>query len=367
MFYHLLYPLHEVFSGFNVFRYSTFRSIYAALTAIGLSLLIGPSLIRYLRSRTPQPIRSDGPKSHLSKSQTPTMGGLLIVSAILGGTLLWARWDSLATWMVVGSTVWFAGLGAWDDWLKLSKKNPKGLPARYKLLGQTMGAVAIVGGLAFMAQPDRFMFGGIPLTLSHVKIPLLKAPWQMGWAYYVLAVLVIVGASNAVNLTDGLDGLAIGVFVFCAMALAVTVYLVTHAKFSEYLGVIYVRETSELVVYCAVLIGAGLGFLWFNAYPAEVFMGDMGSLALGAALGTVAVLVKQEFLLVLIGGMFVLEAFSVIIQVGSYRLRKQRVFLMAPIHHHFELMGLSEPKIVVRFWICTIVIVLGSLSFLKLR
>lgn len=367
MMYHWLYPLHEFFSGFNVFRYHTFRSIYGALTAIGMCLIFGPSVIRYLRSRTPQPIRVDGPQAHLTKGQTPTMGGLLIVGAIVAATLLWARWDVRATWVVTAAVVWFGGIGAVDDALKLLKKNSKGLSARYKLAGQMVGAVGLVAYLAASTGSGQLVFNGGGLALTAVKIPLVKIPVELGWAYYVLAVLVIVGASNAVNFTDGLDGLAIGVFIFCAMALSVVVYLVTHIRFSEYLGLIHVREASELVVFCAVLVGAGLGFLWFNAYPAEVFMGDMGSLALGAALGTVAVMVKQEFLLVLIGGLFVVEALSVIIQVTSYRLRKQRVFLMAPIHHHFELMGIPEPKIVVRFWICTIVIVLGSLSFLKLR
>lgn len=367
MLYHWLFPLHEVFSGFNVFRYSTFRSIYGALTALAVCLMVGPAVIRFLRHRAPQPIRKEGPQSHQAKRDTPTMGGIMIVLAILLATILWARWDTPVTWLVAGATVWFAGLGAVDDLLKLTRKNPKGLPGRWKLAGQLVGAVAIVWILSVVGGGDRMMFGAETIGLSFVKIPLVKSPLDLGWMYYALAVLVIVGASNAVNLTDGLDGLAIGVFVFCAMALAVTVYLVGHSRFSEYLGIIHVREASELVVFCAALVGTGLGFLWFNTYPAEIFMGDMGSLALGAALGTVAVVAKQEFLLVLIGGMFVIEALSVMIQVASYRWRKQRVFLMAPIHHHFELMGVSEPKIVIRFWICTMVIVLASLSFLKLR
>lgn len=360
MLYHLLYPLREYFSVLNVFKYSTFRSVYAALTAILISFIIGKFIINKLkRLNIGQNIRDDGPKSHLNKTGTPTMGGIIILISAIISTLLWARLDNSFVIIVLISFIWFGIVGFIDDYLKLTKKTTEGLSVNLKLILQFTGAIAIAIYL--------FYYPLSTIYPTHVKLPLVKLPVNFSFFYFPFIILVIVGASNAVNLTDGLDGLAIGSFLFTAIALAIVVYLVGHSKFSDYLGIVHIREASELAVFCACLVGTGLGFLWFNSYPASVFMGDVGSLSLGGALGTVAVLIKQELLLVLIGGIFVVEAISVIIQVLSFKITGKRVFKMAPLHHHFELTGVAEPKIVVRFWIIAIIIALSSLSLLKLR
>lgn len=360
MLYHLLYPLREYFHALNVFKYSTFRAVYASLTAILISFLIGKFVINKLKKfNIGQSIRNDGPKTHLNKTGTPTMGGIIILISLVLSTILWARLDNSFVIIVLVSTLWFGIVGFIDDYLKIVKKSSTGLNMVLKLILQFIGALAIVVYLYY--DPVSFVYP------THIKFPLIKYPVNLGFFYFVFIILVIVGASNAVNLTDGLDGLAIGSFLFTAIALSIVVYLVGHSKFSNYLGIIYVREASELAVFCAGLVGTGIGFLWFNSYPAQVFMGDVGSLALGGALGTISVLIKQELLLVLIGGIFVIEALSVMIQVLSFKFRGKRIFKMAPLHHHFELLGVPEPKIVVRFWIIAIIIALSSLSLLKLR
>ncbi|MEK6645612.1 MAG: phospho-N-acetylmuramoyl-pentapeptide-transferase [Candidatus Firestonebacteria bacterium] len=360
MLYYLLYPLRDVWHVFNVFKYSTFRSIYAALTAILICFIIGPYVIKKLKTlHFGQSIRTDGPKSHHVKSGTPTMGGIIIIFAIVISTLLWAKLDNRLVLLALTSLVWFGSVGAIDDLLKITKKNALGLSMRTKVIGQLIGAFGI--GMYLYVNPQVVEFA------THIKIPLVKYPVNFAYLYVPFIMLVIIGASNAVNLTDGLDGLAIGTFIFTAMSFVIVTYIVGHSKFSEYLRIIHVSEASELVVFCASMVGASLGFLWFNAYPAQVFMGDTGALALGGALGTVAVLIKQELLLILIGGIFVIEALSVILQILSFKLYGKRIFLMAPLHHHFELSGWAEPKIVVRFWIITIICTLLSLSLLKLR
>ena len=360
MLYHLLYPLREYFHVLNVFKYSTFRSVYAVLTAILISFLIGKFIINKLKKlNIGQNIREDGPRSHLNKTGTPTMGGIIILISLFISTVLWARLDNSFIIVVLASTLWFGIVGFTDDYLKINRKSSRGLNMKLKLILQFIGAIAIA--VYLYHNPASVLYP------THVKLPLIRYPVDFSFMYFPFIILVIVGASNAVNLTDGLDGLAIGSFLFTAIALSVVVYLVGHSKFSNYLGIVYIREASELAVFCACLVGTGLGFLWFNSYPASVFMGDVGSLSLGGALGTVAVLTKQELLLVLIGGIFVVEAVSVIIQVLSFKLSGKRVFKMAPLHHHFELCGIPESKIVVRFWIIAIIIALGSLSLLKLR
>ncbi len=360
MFYHFLYPLYKVYSAFNVFKYSTFRAIMAALTSALIVFLIGKLVIKVLKSlKAGQPIRLDGPKTHHIKAGTPTMGGIMIIFAVLASVLFWAKLDNSFIWMTLFVFCWYAALGGIDDYLKLSKKNPKGISIRWKLAGQLLGALIVAVYLA--NNPI------LPDFDTHIKIPLVKFPVDLGLFYFAFVALVIVSFSNAVNFTDGLDGLATGSLIFSVLALAVVVYLVGNIKFSDYLRILYVKDAGELVIFCAAIVGACLGFLWFNCHPAEVFMGDVGSLALGAAIGMIAVLVKQEILMILIGGIFVVEAASVLLQIVSFRFFKKRIFKMAPLHHHFELKGMHENKIVVRFWIITIVIVLASLTFLKLR
>lgn len=361
MLYHLLYPLKDYFSAFNVFRYSTFRSIYALLTAVIICFLIAPFIIKKLGALNVRQnvLRKGMPAEHYGKSGTPTMGGIIILISVIVSTLLWARLDNRLIWIVLSSTLWFSLIGYLDDYLKIVRQRPQGLIAKYKFLGQLIGALGIIMFIG--------MFPPEAGYATHVKIPLIKLPVDFSWFYYPFAILIIVGASNAVNLTDGLDGLATGTTLFCAMALTVVTYLVGHSKFSDYLGIIHVVNSSELVVFCAAIVGTCLGFLWFNVYPAQIFLGDIGALGLGGALGTISLLIKQELLLVLIGGIFVIEALSVIIQVASYKITGKRVFKMAPLHHHFELSGIAEPKIVVRFWIVTLIIALASLSLLKLR
>jgi phospho-N-acetylmuramoyl-pentapeptide-transferase len=361
MFYHLFFPLHEAITAFNVFRYLTFRTAYAALTALLLSLLIGPCVIRLLQKfQIGQMVRHDGPKSHLSKAGTPTMGGLLILTTMAVATLLWANLATAYVWVVLLSTLAFGVIGFWDDYLKMTRRSSTGWRGKYKLAAEIAVAVVIITAVITLAGPDGHA--------TRFSVPFFKqvAP-DLGVFYIPVAVLVIVGTSNAVNLTDGLDGLATGPVVIAAFAYAGIAYVAGNVRFAEYLNILYIRGAGELAVFCGALVGASLGFLWFNAYPAQVFMGDVGSLALGGALGTVAVIAKHELLLLLIGGLFVIETLSVIVQVASFKLTGKRVFRMAPLHHHFEEKGWQEPKVIVRFWIIAIVLALLSLSTLKLR
>jgi phospho-N-acetylmuramoyl-pentapeptide-transferase len=358
MLYQFLYPLHESFPILNVFRYITFRTVYAVLTAFVVSILIGRKVTALLAQyQVRQAIRDDGPKSHLAKAGTPTMGGILILGATLTTTLLWADLKNRYVWMVILVTVGFGLVGFWDDALKCRYANSKGLRPRAKFGFQVLIALAVAVALY-----------ATPAYSSILSVPFFKTVMpDLGLFYIPFAVLVIVGASNAVNLTDGLDGLAMGPVIITTMAYAAMAYLAGHHRLSEYLLIPYVEGAGELSVFCGALIGASLGFLWFNAYPATLFMGDVGSLPLGAAIGTVAVISKHELLLAFVGGIFVVEAVSVMLQVFSFKLRGKRIFKMAPIHHHFELSGWKEPKIVVRFWIVSIMLALLSLSTLKLR
>jgi phospho-N-acetylmuramoyl-pentapeptide-transferase len=361
MLYHLLFPLAAKWSFFNVFRYVTFRAVYAALTAFVLSLLLGPWLIDKLVSlKVGQVVRHDGPQSHLKKSGTPTMGGLLIVGTLLLSGLLWARLDNLYVWLTLGTVSWFGCIGFVDDYQKLVLKHSKGMSARTKIFLQILGATGLM--LAYFAWvpegPQR----------SILNLPFVKTPVPLhALVYGAFAVFVLVGASNGVNMTDGLDGLAIGSSAFVALAFALITYLVGHAKFAGYLLIPHIPEASELAVLCSALLGSCLGFLWFNAHPAQVFMGDTGSLALGGFFGAVAVLAKQELLLAIVGGIFVFEALSVIVQVASFKLRGKRVFRMAPLHHHYELNGVPESKVIVRFWIVAALFMLAAISTFKLR
>ena len=347
-------------TGFNLFTYITMRAILSALTALALSLVLGPGLIRRLQEKKiGQTVRQDGPGSHLPKAGTPTMGGTLILLAIAAGTLLWANLRSPYIWTVLGVTLSYGLIGFVDDYRKLTRRSPKGLSARAKFLWQT--AVAIVAAVYLYSLADRPQETALLIPyLKNVVIPL-------GGLYVVFVVLVIVGTSNAVNLTDGLDGLATMPAVLVGGALGIFAYAAGNVIFARYLSIPYVEGAGEILVFCAALAGAGLGFLWFNAYPAQVFMGDVGALALGGALGTVAVIVRQELVLVIMGGIFVLETLSVVIQVASFKMTGKRVFRMAPLHHHFELKGWAEPKVIVRFWIITVILVLVGLSSLKIR
>jgi phospho-N-acetylmuramoyl-pentapeptide-transferase len=348
------------FSGLNAFSYITLRAIMGALTALSLSLFLGPKLIRRLtRGQIGQTVRDDGPQTHLQKAGTPTMGGTLILLAILVSTLLWADLRSVYVWVVVGVTMAYGLIGFADDYRKLVQKNPKGLSAREKLVGQSVVALAAAGLLYVTADTPQETALLIPY-LKDVMIPL-------GLLFVPFTYVVIVGTSNAVNLTDGLDGLAIMPSVLVGGALGIFAYAAGNAIFARYLGIPHVAGAGELLVFCAALAGAGLGFLWFNAYPAQVFMGDIGALALGGALGTVAVIVRQELVLLIMGGIFVAETVSVMMQVASFRLTGKRIFRMAPLHHHFELKGWAEPKVIVRFWIITVILVLVGLSSLKIR
>ncbi len=358
MLYYLLFPLHTSYSGFNVFRYITFRAAMAALLALLLSLLLGPLLIRWLTAKQiGQQIRDDGPSSHSTKAGTPTMGGTLIILALVLSTLFLADVANRYVLLALFVTVGFGAVGFVDDYLKLTRKNSKGLSARSKLLAQF--AVALAGAVVLY---------NFPRFSTEITVPFVKnIRLDLGYGYVLFAMLVIVGASNAVNLTDGLDGLAIGPVMIAAGSFAAIAYLTGHLNFAEYLQIPYVAGVGELSVFCAAMIAAGLGFLWYNAYPAQMFMGDVGSLALGAALGMLAVMTKNEILLILIGGVFVVEALSVIFQVLYFKLRRKRVFLMAPIHHHFELKGWPEPQIIVRFWIISFICNIVALSTLKLR
>jgi phospho-N-acetylmuramoyl-pentapeptide-transferase len=360
--FRLLYPLRDRIPVFNVFRYITFRAASAALMALVLSIFLGPALIRWLREKQiGQPIREEGPEGHRAKAGTPTMGGVLICLAIVLPTVLWADVVNRYIWIVLGATVLAMFIGLGDDWHKVSRQQNRGLSGKQKLVFQTLIGVGV--GLAAL-----FLFDKRP-DPTGVIVPFIKAiHLELGAVGYVLfAAIVVTGSSNAVNLTDGLDGLAIGATLIAGGTFAILAYIAGNAILARYLLVPYVEGTGELAVFCAAIAGASLGFLWFNCHPAEVFMGDTGSLALGAALGAVAILIKQEVLLVLVGGLFVVEAVSVILQVVSFKTRGKRIFKMAPLHHHFEKLGWDEAKIITRFWIVAILFALLSLSTLKLR
>jgi phospho-N-acetylmuramoyl-pentapeptide-transferase len=360
MLYYLAQYLQEFHSGFNVFNYLTLRTILGVLTALLISLIVGPSMIRKLGTyNIGQPIRDDGPETHFSKAGTPTMGGALILVAIAVSTLLWADLSNRYIWVVLIVTFLFGVIGWIDDYKKLVKRDPRGLIARWKYLWQSVIAIAVAVYLYKTASPVE----------THLIVPFFKnVAIQLGIVGYVLVTyFVIVGASNAVNLTDGLDGLAILPTVMVGGALGIFAYATGHAGFSEYLAIPNVVGVGEVAIFCGALVGAGLGFLWFNTYPAQVFMGDVGALALGAALGVVAVLVRQELVLFIMGGVFVMETVSVILQVASFKLTGKRIFRMAPLHHHFELKGWPEPRVIVRFWIITVILVLIGLATLKIR
>ncbi len=347
-------------SGFHLFTYLTMRAIMAALTALVISLVCGPALIAWLtRRKIGQTVRNDGPGTHLTKAGTPTMGGTLILLAIGAGALLWGNPRSAYLWVVLGVTFGYGTIGFIDDYRKLTRRNPKGLSARAKILWQALIALAAAGVLYALADRPQ----ETALLVPYLKSALIP----LGGFYVAFTMLVIIGTSNAVNLTDGLDGLATMPAVLVGGALGVFAYAAGNVIFARYLGIPYVDGAGEMLVFCAALAGAGLGFLWFNSYPAQVFMGDVGALALGGALGTVAVVVRQELVLVIMGGIFVAETVSVMIQVASFRLTGKRVFRMAPLHHHFELKGWAEPKVIVRFWIITVILVLVGLSSLKIR
>lgn len=360
----MLLPLFEYLSEYwgalRVVQYLTFRAILGVLTALLISFVIGPAMIRWLSSyNIGQVVRDDGPESHFSKAGTPTMGGALILVSVIMGTLLWADLENRYIWVVVLVTLGFGIIGFVDDYKKVALRNSDGLSAGSKYSWQSVIALVTAIFLYYSAE--------LPIE-THFIVPFFKdVVIDMGWVYILVTYFVIVGFSNAVNLTDGLDGLAIMPTVLVGGALGLFAYLSGHSKFAEYLAIPYLPASGELIVYCAALVGAGLGFLWFNAYPAQVFMGDVGALALGAALGTLAVLVRQEIVLAIMGGVFVMETVSVIIQVLSFKFTGKRVFRMAPIHHHFELKGWPEPRIIVRFWIITVVLVLIGLATLKLR
>ena len=350
----------EINPDFNVFAYITLRGILGALTALAISLVLGPSFIRRLvRKQVRQPIRKLGPESHFSKAGTPTMGGALILFSIVISTLLWSDLGNRYVWTVLLVTLAFGLIGWVDDYRKLVLQNSDGLAARWKYLFQSIVGLGAAIYLYSTAQSPAETQMIVPF-FKGVIIPL-------GFGYVFVTYFFIVGYSNAVNLTDGLDGLAIMPAVFLAVALGIFAYVTGHSVFSEYLAIPYIAGAGELAVFCGALAGAGLGFLWFNTYPAQVFMGDIGALALGAALGLVAVVVRQELVLLIMGGVFVVETVSVIIQVASYRMTGRRIFRMAPLHHHFELKGWAEPKVIVRFWIITVILVLVGLASLKLR
>lgn len=365
MFYHIfyewLYDPEGFTSIFRVFKYITLRTAYATLTGFLVSFILGPTIIRILKlNKITQVVRKEYLANHIGKEEIPTMGGIIIFLATIGSILLWGRFDNYCMIIILLTTIYLGGLGLLDDYLKFRQKKPEGLIIRYKLCGQVI--------LAFMIA----LYLYLPLAskgyTTDLSIPFFKSPpLDLGWLYIPFVVLVIVSTANAVNLTDGLDGLAIGSVIFASIAYAGISYVSGHIKFAQYLGVPYIPGSGELTVFLGALIGASLGFLWFNAYPAEVFMGDTGSLMLGGILGTVAILVKRELLLLIIGGLFVVEAWSVILQVVSYKLRKKRIFKMSPLHHHFELVGWPEPKITARFWIIAVIFTLLSLSTLKLK
>jgi len=360
MLYRVLFPFHTSIPVLNVTGYITFRTAAASLTALAISLVLGPWLIRKLREfQIGQVIRHEGPATHAPKAGTPTMGGLLILTAAIVPTLLWADLENIYLWIAVLSTLAFGAIGFADDYLKIVRRSHYGLLPRYKMAAQVVVALMVGFALIVLAQHN--------LYNTRLIFPFFKRliP-DLGLAYILFTVVVLVGASNAVNLTDGLDGLAISIFAISAAAFTALAYVTGHRVLAQYLNLVHF-ETAELTIFCGSLVGASLGFLWYNSYPADIFMGDVGSLALGGALGTVAILIKQELLLPIVGGVFVLEALSVIIQVASFKMTGQRVFKMAPLHHHFELIGWSEPKVITRFLILGIIFALFSLTTLKLR
>jgi phospho-N-acetylmuramoyl-pentapeptide-transferase len=359
MFFHLLYPLHEIYSVFNVFRYITFRTIYAAITALVICFVVGPWLIRKLHElQIGQTIRDDGPGSHLAKKGTPTMGGILIIFAVTISTLLWANLTVGYIWLVIMVMVGFGLIGFLDDYRKLTRQNSRGIPGKIRLAAEI--AIAAFVGIVLYIKPG---------FNAQVTIPFFKTALpNLGWGYVFLSMFIIVGAANAVNLTDGLDGLAIGPAITCFMTYLLFAYFAGNIKIAAYLQIPYVAGTGELAIFCGAVVGAGIGFLWYNTYPAQVFMGDVGSLSLGGVLGALAILTKQEILLAIVGGIFVLETFSVIFQVGWFKISNgKRIFRMAPLHHHFELKGWAEPKVIVRFWIISVLLALVAISTLKLR
>jgi phospho-N-acetylmuramoyl-pentapeptide-transferase len=358
MLYHLLHPLVQFHTFFNVFRYITFRAIYAVVTSLLICLILGPVVIRKLRQwQLGQTIRPDGPASHLSKGGTPTMGGVLILFAAATATLLWADLTNSYVWVVMGTVLSVGAVGFWDDWCVVRRRSHRGISGKFRLVVEF-----------FIAGCAAVVLAHHPGFSTQLSVPFFKEIHpDLGSLYIPFALFVIVGAANAVNLTDGLDGLAIGPVTIAAGTYLLFSYITGHVKIAQYLQIPYVAGVGELSIFCGALVGAGMGFLWYNTYPAEIFMGDVGSLALGAALGSVAVVTKHEILLAIVGGIFVIEALSVIFQVTSFKLRQKRIFRMAPIHHHFEMKGWTEPKITVRFWILSIFLALVAMSTLKLR
>ena len=376
MFYYLYVVFHVRYHIFNLFRYVTFRTAYASLTALFLSTVLGPYVIRRLKKfQVGQYIREDGPESHHSKAGTPTMGGVLINLCIVIPTILWANLKDPFVWLALGVTLAFAGIGFWDDYQKLRRRKNLGLTARHKFMLQIL--VSFVFGMILVVMTAQGLYNTTLVFpfFKRVRPTFVISSWlHPGWTYglafgpfLAFLVLILVGSSNAVNLTDGLDGLAIGCVLIAASALTVLTYVSGHAVLSAYLEIEHLPDAAELTIFCGAMVGSSLGFLWYNAYPAEIFMGDVGSLSLGGAIAAVAVIIKQELLLPFIGGIFVVEALSVILQVGSYKLRRKRIFKMAPLHHHFELLGWKESKIIARFWIAALVSALFALTTLKLR
>jgi phospho-N-acetylmuramoyl-pentapeptide-transferase len=352
--------LQEYYHAFSVVQYITLRSILAALTALVIALVLGPIIIKKLAlEQIGQVVRNDGPKSHLSKSGTPTMGGVLILASVTITSLLWSNLNNAYVWIVLAVTLSFGVIGWVDDYRKLIRRDPRGLPGKWKYFWQSLCGMSAAVFLYSMASS--------PVETS-LLIPFFKNMFiPLGALYILFTYFVIVGTSNAVNLTDGLDGLAILPTILIAGALGIFAYITGHMKFAEYLVLPYIPGVGEIAVFCGAIVGSGLGFLWFNAYPAQIFMGDVGALSLGAALGVIAVLVRQELILFIMGGVFVAETLSVMLQVGSFKLRGKRIFKMAPIHHHFELVGWPEPRVIVRFWIVTVILVLCGLASIKLR
>jgi phospho-N-acetylmuramoyl-pentapeptide-transferase len=371
----LFQKLYPYFGPFRIFRYLTFRTAFASLTALFMALIVGPAVIRHLREfQIQQYIREEGPQAHRKKAGTPTMGGVLITIAILIPTLLWADLTNRFVWIAILSTLAFAAVGFADDYLKIVNRRNLGLTGRSKLMLQIMISVCVAVALVAMQHHGQYSTRLVVPFVKKFRPDLIINSllhgylWPLAFLPFVLfVVLVIVGSSNAVNLTDGLDGLAIGCTIIAAGALTILTYVGGNARLADYLEIQKITDAGELTVFCGAMVGSSIGFLWYNAHPAEVFMGDVGSLALGGAIGTVAVIIKQELLLPFIGGVFVLEAISVILQVGSYKLRRKRIFKMAPLHHHFELLGWSESKVIVRFWIMSLVFALFALTTLKLR